>query len=215
MLATCCFYPVDLVRSFTYPKFGVMKWNGSSDTGQCSRVSNINNENEVSSCDEPATSVLFDGRTPALSSLEGNTWATQFMIMQASFDQSFELWFVITNLNLVKRAEIIALHCPEWGSQVSKIVFSVVSASSLTLAQHQHIFTIYNTIGTDVPCGTLLKICVPINPASVREPSVLVMQFQGTMSWVHLAEVTFFNSDSACPNYNVVPMGQRTGQSGT
>ena len=51
--------------------------NGSSATGHCSNYAN-------GVCNDPASSVLFDGHIPTLTGLDGDTWASQLLTIQES-----------------------------------------------------------------------------------------------------------------------------------
>ena len=51
--------------------------NGSSATGNCSNYAS-------GACNDPASSVLFDGHIPTLTGLDGDMWASQLLTTQGS-----------------------------------------------------------------------------------------------------------------------------------
>ena len=55
--------------------------NGSLAAGNCSDILDSTGSSTV--CRQPASSVLFDGRTPTLTGLSGNIWASQLFTAAA------------------------------------------------------------------------------------------------------------------------------------
>ena len=128
---------------YNYPKEWALQWNGSSLNGHCS---DVRSSDVKFGCGTPSSSVLFDGEIPTLTRLDGDTWASPLMIFQASVTSSYQMTFIFAK-STVRRVEIVALHCPQWGSYISTI----------TVSWSHYTKTVYNTLGTDI-CGSLLKI---------------------------------------------------------
>ena len=92
--------------------------NGSSATGHCSNYAN-------GVCNDPASSVLFDGHIPTLTGLDGDTWASQLLTIQES---SVLILFDFTdtpNYTGVEAVEVVAFTCLEWGMTTREINLAV------------------------------------------------------------------------------------------
>ena len=55
--------------------------NGSSPTGKCSNISMAETR---TTCLQPTSSVLLDGRVPTLTGLDGDMWASQLLTLQTT-----------------------------------------------------------------------------------------------------------------------------------
>ena len=82
---TCVDFSEYTVEPSQYTAFSSKAINGSSRDGHCLRYSNT--ETAIH-CFTPSTSVLFDGHIPTLTGLEGNTWASQLLTLQADGHRS-------------------------------------------------------------------------------------------------------------------------------
>ena len=83
--------------------------NGSSATGNCSIANYANG-----TCNDPASSVLFDGHIPTLTGLDGDMWASQLLTIQES---NVLILFDFTdtpNYTGVEAVEVVAFSCLEW-----------------------------------------------------------------------------------------------------
>ena len=91
--------------------------NGSSVTGQCS---NVTNSGGIINCNDPTSSVLFDGHIPTLTGLDGDTWASQLLTLRP-FDGNSEITFEFTGSPNIERVEVVMFNCPQWGIGVQTI----------------------------------------------------------------------------------------------
>ena len=198
---------------YSYSRFGVLQWNGSSPTGHCS---DFTRNDLTATCNSPNSSVLFDGNIPTLTGLDSSSWASQLLILQTtSRAGNFVLKFGFPNFVLfnIQRVEIVVMHCPEWGLSAARgVKLSKYSPFTYTF----DIETVFYTVGSDVPCGSLMKICMSVNVSRHyninqyhEDPKELHVTFDNSMYWVHLAEVTFFDTDSPCQDFTIVPVDGR------
>ena len=164
-----------------------MQVNGSSATGHCS-----NYASRV--CNDPASSVLFDGHIPTLTGLDGDMWASQLFTLDSEFS-STQLLFDFTNTpnyTGVEAVEVVAFTCPEWGIAVREIDF-IEYMQSIVLADHP--------LNTD-SCEHLVRYC--IQGRSNQPVLILDFDFLNSNHWLHLAEVTFYDNSSACPHDTII-----------
>ena len=158
--------------------------NGSSATGHCSNYANA-------ACNDPASSVLFDGHIPTLTGLDGDTsWASQLLTIQES---SILILFDFTdtpNYTGVEAVEVVAFSCIEWGITAREINLAVNPSNRHVVAT--------NFISPDSSyrsCEHLVRYCIQ----GETTHRVLILQFNliSANDWLHLAEVRF---SSACPH---------------
>ena len=168
--------------------------NGSSATGHCSTVTGT-----TSTCEDPTSSVLFDGVIPTLTGLDGDTWASQLLTLETG-ESTTEISFdftATTNHVRVERIEVVMFNCPEWEVSASTIIVS--GADSMTDPMSQ--LYVYNTPPTS--CSSLVRVCMPVTTTR----KVLALQFAAARdtNWVHLAEVTFYGGSASCQQDVVTP----------
>ena len=148
----------------------------------------------------PNSSVLFDGNIPTLAGLDENTWASQLMILQDPIIRLFysalnRLSFDFSatpNYSGVERVEVVMFNCPMWGS------------SGYFEIETRNYHSDALVVPTISSCNSLLKICIPFETAS----SVINLRFyfSGVYRWVHIAEVSFYNNISPCPqSFTIIP----------
>lgn len=171
--------------------------NGSSINGFCSEYIG---QNSKLTCFAPKSSVLFDGNIPTLAGLDSDTWASQLLTMQGQ-GGSEEYVNVFSNFFTsgygLRRVEVVMFNCPEWGMAVGNIVAYGYNASFLgsTLVANKSV--------TTVSCTSLVRVCVLLNTI---QPIIELRFFPPTnLSFVHLAEVTFFNDNSNCRRDKIFP----------
>ena len=120
--------------------------NGSSATGNCSNYAN-------GACNDPASSVLFDGHIPTLTGLDGDMWASQLLTIQ---EPSFLILFDFTdtpNYTGVEAVEVVAFTCPEWGMTIREITLAVNPSNLFVIAGQ--------LINTDTrSCEHLVRYCI-------------------------------------------------------
>ena len=162
--------------------------NGSSATGNCSNYANR-------ACNDPASSVLFDGHIPTLTGLDGDTWASQLLTIQKS---SVLILFDFTdtpNYTGVEAVEVVAFTCPEWGMTTREITLEVNPSNLFVIAGQ--------LINTDTrSCEHLVRYCIQGESAQ----TLLILQFKLITDddWLHLAEVRFHTNISACPHDTII-----------
>ena len=163
-----------------------MSVNGSSATGLCSSITD--DDNGISTCQDPASSVLFDRNIPTLTGLDGDMWARQLFTTHGTpatitFDFTETPGFVG-----VRRVEMVLFNCPQWEISVERITLSNGS----------------RVIGTTTPtitsCDSLVRVCMPNLETSTTERSlVLMIDLSNNNHWLHIAEVTFYADSPTCP----------------
>ena len=162
--------------------------NGSSATGNCSNYAN-------GACNDPASSVLFDGHIPTLTGLDGDTWASQLLTIQ---EPGALILFDFTdtpNYTGVEAVEVVSFSCLEWGLTTRDINLAV-NPSNLFVVAGQ-------LINTDTrSCEHLVRYC--IQGESVQRVLILQFNFISTKDWLHLAEVRFHINSSACPHDTII-----------
>ena len=113
-----------------------MSVNGSSAIGNCSSVA-IFTSNELSRCDTPTSSVLFDGNIPTLTGLDGDMWASQLLTLQTTNQARSEIVFDFTGSTnsefIVERVELVMFNCPE--RRVAVQTIRLLTATSIVEAR--------------------------------------------------------------------------------
>ena len=167
--------------------------NGSSATGNCSNYTNVAFANGA--CNDPASSVLFDGHIPTLTGLDGDMWASQLLTIQ---EPSVLILFNFTdtpNYTGVEAVEVVAFTCPEWGMTIREITLAVNPSNLFVIAGQ--------LINTDTrSCEHLVRYCIQ----GESTQTLLILQFNLKTSddWLHLAEVRFHTNSSACPHGTII-----------
>lgn len=156
--------------------------NGSSAVGYCTDA--IDGQ-----CYEADSSVLFDGYIPALTGLDGDTWANQLLTIFETGSKSIRVAFSYPDSVVVARVEVVLFNCPQWGISIQDLDLDVGMVS-----HHSR-----STIPTS--CASLVRVCIPVDAGnhSLTYPA-LDIEISPNSSWVHLAEVRFYDGqDSTCP----------------
>ena len=164
--------------------------NGSSATGNCSKYANR-------ACNDPVSSVLFDGHIPTLTGLDGDTWASQLLTIQ---EPSVLILFDFAdtpNYTCVEAVEVVAFSCIEWGITAREINLAVNPSNLHVVAT--------NFISQDSnyrSCEHLVRYCMQ----GETTHRVVIIQFNliSTNDWLHLAEVRFHTNSSACPHDTII-----------
>ena len=186
-----------------------MAVNGSSSIGKCS---NFISSTTRQTCTTPTSSVLFDGNVPTLTGLDGDMWASQLFTINTTAN-TVEITFDFTttpNYTGMERVEMVMFNCPEWGISVRFI--QLFSATSRT---GNRAF-ITSTFPTTTSCDSLVRVCISGFVVSVRPVITLAFGLSSTSNWVHLAEVTFYASNSStCPPDTIITPPPTTQQMNT
>ena len=165
--------------------------NGSSPTGNCS---NVSIDDTMTTCLQPTSSVLFDGRVPTLTGLDGDMWAGQLLTINITQSLTyFSFDFTDTPGYVgIQRVEVVMFNCPQWG-----VASTTISLSAAT-ARGEPFFNFASTsISSLTSCESLVRVCLS---SSVSRPLIrLQFTHDQDSDWVHLAEVTFYGGNPNCP----------------
>ena len=175
-----------------------MSVNGSSATGHCL---SYDSNGDISTCSQPASSVLFDGATPALISLDGNMWASQLLTLQGS--TRVQLTFDVTDvpgymIGEDGRVEVVLFNCPQWG--VSVVLIDIFGALSVQDLEGKSFAG--RVSPTITSCYSLVSVCIPIPTYPVL---VLGFELHSASEWVHLGEVTLYGPGNCQPDAIIIP----------
>ena len=186
-LSSCPVVP----SSCLFPTSDTVSVNGSSTTGNCSEVTS---NGLVSICADPTSSVLYDSNIPTLSGLDGDMWASQILTVQP-YNRFTEVTFDFTftpGYEKIKRVEVAIFNCPEWGTAIRSIILQ--AATSAFGGSRDSLATIRPTITS---CDSLVRYC--IQSTNTLPVFVLFFTLSSGSNWLHLAEVAFYNDNTACP----------------
>ena len=171
--------------------------NGSSPTGNCS---NVSMDDTMITCLQPTSSVLFDGRVPTLTGLDGDMWASQLLTINTMESLTILIFDFTDTPGYVgiQRVEVVMLNCPQWGIASTTI--------TLTATGRGQPFNVFNStsVSSLTSCESLVRVCLSAN---VPQPLIgLLFTLDQDSDWVHLAEVTFYARGSTCsPNIILTP----------
>ena len=152
-------------------------------------MSPFNDHNSI--CEDPTSSVLFDGNIPTLTGLDGDMWASQLITVQIRQPSGIEIISDFTGRSGVERVELVMFNCPEWGVAVQAIIWSASSISSTR--------TLIGTIRpTITSCNSLVRVC--ISSLAVTQHDVIYLQFIPApgSNRTYLAEVGFYRDNATC-----------------
>ena len=157
MLTTYCHSILETVTPlrFSFTRVGVRAINGSMENGGCSDVVN-SDENQVT-CNSPTSSVLFDGVTPTLTELDGDTWAEQLMVLEDLSPTSLQFQFNFIchpNYTGVTGVEVALFNCPEWQTGLEYIQLSGDDGQTPSTIR---------TLVTESSCDTLINMYIQWN----------------------------------------------------
>ena len=180
---------------FFFPVPETISVNGSPVTGNCSDFVPGITTGGLSRCDDPVSSVLFDGNIPTLTGLDGDMWASQLLTLQTINEFRREIVSEVTDV--VARVEFVIFNCPEWG--ISTQIIRLSTATSVGTRSFPQSFN----VPTITSCDSLVRMCIDniiIQPA-------IALEFipPPDSTWTHLAEVTFYSSGSTCPPDTIIP----------
>ena len=147
-------------------------------------------------CNQPR--VLFDGRVPTLTGLDGDMWASQLLTIQTG-DASTDITFDFTDTHSydrVERVEVVMFNCPQWGIASSAIIALGASSrnawAGFSTLQRVNLYPLTS-------CDSFTRVCLATNTSL----PILTLQFIQDSDWVHLAEVAFYARGSTCPASNL------------
>ena len=149
-------------------------------------------------CLQPTSSVLFDGRVPTITGLDGDMWASQLLTMNTMESLTNAIFdFIDTpGYDGVERVEVVMFNCPQWG-----IASTTITLTGAT-ARGQPFNTFASTSINSLTCESLVRVCLS---GPVFRPLIgLGFILDQDSDWLHLAEVTFYARGTTCPP-NVIP----------
>ncbi len=145
--------------------------NGSSPTGHCS---NMKNSETIIICTAPRSSVLFDGKIPKLTGLDGNMWASRLLTLHVqgvfasvNFDFSGTAGYAG-----VDRVEVVIFNCSQWEMNVTQI--NLIIPSMLTSLNSGA--TINSSTPMSTSCDSLVTVNIPCRNPHCAE-TLLGLQF--------------------------------------
>ena len=160
--------------------------NGSSATGNCSNYAN-------GTCNDPASSVLFDGHIPTLTGLDGDMWASQLLTIQGSGVIILFNFTDTPNYTGVEAVEVVTFSCIEWGMTTREIILAI---------NPSNLFEVAGQLTDTRSCEHLVRYC--IQGESTQRVLTLEFNFISADDWLHLAEVRFHTNSSACPHSTII-----------
>ena len=162
--------------------------------------------NRRSVCNDPASSILFDGHVPTLTGLDGDTWASQLMIIhrpqygQYSFTINFDFSSTPGSTEIGK-VEVTLFNCLQWGIGVN---YFRIYTRTYTY--------VYPTVSS---CDSLMKFCVEVDTARYGHIRQIYFHryINNYIHRVYVAEIAFYNySTSPCPFMTIIPGAPPSGK---
>ena len=162
--------------------------NGSLTVGNCTDTGIAGS---TTICNKPASSVLFDGKTPTLTGLSGNMWASQLFTLSSAEDgggsNSLSSEFDTTGFTGVWAVEMTMFNCPDWGLAVRSI--RLQNGRGGDILSSSQVPTSCTSLVTDMLCSR----------SQLRLPRIrMVFDFQPNSDRVYIAEMTFFPTSVIC-----------------
>ena len=120
-------------------------------------------------------------------------WASELLTLRRS-NLTFPMVTYFTSQPESVRAgriELVLFNCPEYGVSTDTIEMGVFPGTESVDLSTSTIITPSLT-----SCDTLVRVCAEFELARI---DLAVLVFTGTSSWIHLAEVSFYNDSLACP----------------
>ena len=174
---SCIFCFLVFPGEFFITSGAVLSVNGSSINGGCTDFFNIP---PTFSCQAARSSVIFDGIVPTLSTNDftGNTWAQQLLTIQPQFGStSLDLSRFDSFGAAVEAVEIVMFNCPQWG----------IAVNTIRVFQQE--------MRPPISCDSLVSVCFTVSTRSLAFINIL-FEVDFNSEWIHLAEVTLFDSES-------------------
>ena len=155
-------------------------------TGNCGSISHLNT---LFVCNDPPSSVLFDGNTPTLSALNGDAWASQLLVLHTTrivLNIGITFDFTSTqNYDGLDRIELIGINC------LSKSTLESVQLSGS--GEHTSGFPITGFIVTsEHSCNSLVSVCITNIPLISASLTTITIEFTSS-DWVYIGEITFYS----------------------
>ena len=188
--------------NYLYPTAETVSVNGSSPIGNCLNVTlNIGTRfRDLSRCEVPTSSVLFDGNTPTLTGLDGNMWASQLLTLQLHNSNRRDIIFDFRGAPNYTGVELVMFNCPEWGIGVEVIEVQGATSPVGTTRSSRGSFR-----PTITSCDSLMRVCI-ISPLVATE-TVTILRFTPATGSdrTYLAEVRFYGDSTDCSPDTITP----------
>ena len=165
--------------------------NGSSPTGNCS---NVSIDDTMITCLQPTSSVLFDGRVPTLTELDGDMWASQLLTINTTRSLTVVIFDFTDTPGYfgIRRVEVVMFNCPQWGITSTTITLTGATARSQLFNPFAS-----TSVSSLTSCESLVRVCLSIH---ITRPLIgLQFTHYQDSDWLHLAEVTFYGGNPNCP----------------
>ena len=162
--------------------------NGSLAAGNCSDISIAGS---ATVCRQPASSFLFDGKTPTLTGLSDNMWASQlFTAAAVDGGRSILLTFEFDSPEYtgVWGVEVTMFNCPDWGLAVQSIRLQNSGGESVLSSSR-----VLNS-----SCTSLVTVMLCSQSRFTSSESRLLFDLQPNSDRVYIAELTFFPTVAIC-----------------
>ena len=172
---------------------------GSSPTAQCDSFHNSVSFNETFFfCDDPASSVLFDGYIPAVARLDGDKWASQLLTLHKFSNLSIMISFDFTNTPRYRGfnwVELVVFNCPHNRSHLAGVYLLGLKDGYLDVPLGSYNFGLHPTT-----CKYLVKFCLNLTqyPWITSKLRHIAFVFFSNNDWVYIGEVTFYKGTGTC-----------------
>jgi hypothetical protein len=179
---------------------------GSSPTGHCSRISSFNT---LFICDDPTSSVLFDGDIPELSGLDGDTWASQLLTLhQEEVFLDVFVTFDFTKTPGYKGFDGIELVVFNCGTENTNLLdVQITGSNNIT---DGFMLKDYSAIGAPSSCNSLVRICIGKLKSEIMARFPRISLDFGLAKWVYIGEIAFTMVSGVCHSGPVTPTTNTT-----
>ena len=147
----------------------------------------------MTTCLQPTSSVLFDGRVPTLTGLDGDMWASQLLTINTIQSLTSVIFDFTDTPGYVgiQRVEVVMFNCPQWG-----VASTTIQLDGATAGRPFIVFKL-TSVSSLTSCESLVRVCL----SAFVSQSLIRLQFtlDQDSDWVHLAKVTFYARGSTCP----------------
>ena len=168
--------------------------NGSSPTGNCSRLQK-KKDSIMTTCFQPPNSyVLFNRHIPTLTGLDGDMWASQLLTINTIQSLTVVIFDFTDTPGYfgIQRVEVVMFNCPQWGIASTNILLTGATARSQLFNPFAS-----TSVSSLTSCESLVRVCLSIH---ITRPLIgLQFTHHQDSDWLHLAEVTFYGGNPNCP----------------
>ena len=194
--------------SYQYQSASGVSVYGSSPTANCasSHTTTAANNQSFFICDDPTSSVLFDGYIPDVKKRDSATWASHLLTLRTiPFQIGILFDFTDTpdysGLTLI---ELDVFNCPSKGSQLEGVFLmgrTREGGKNRTLG-------VYNAAFYPTTCDYLMRYCFDLPRGATYEYPQIIVGFD--QDWVYIGEVTFYAGWETCTRGPATPSTPQT-----